>query len=54
MNSKKLEKEVTKIECMTCGWIGNDDEMEAINSDMEPGCPSCWGNDFMEVEDEEE
>lgn len=39
------------IECQTCGWTGSEDDLEAPFSDIEPGCPVCWGNDFMDVED---
>jgi len=41
-----------KVECQTCGWVGDDSKMEAQNSSLEPGCPSCGNNDFMEVENE--
>jgi hypothetical protein len=39
-----------KIECQTCGWIGNEDELIAPHSDDEPGCPSCLNNDFLDKE----
>ena len=39
-----------KIECQTCGWIGTYDDLIAPTSDLEPGCPSCLGADFLDVE----
>lgn len=42
------------LECQTCGSLVNEDEMTAPFSDMEPGCPSCGGGDFLEWEDDAE
>lgn len=39
-----------KIECMSCGWIGTDRQLESLTSAMEPGCPSCRGTNFEDVE----
>lgn len=40
---------VQMVECQQCGWLGPENAMSAMTSDMEPGCPSCYGTDFMEV-----
>ena len=40
--------------CQTCGWEGSDEELIAISSDMEPSCPDCLNNDFLDWEEEEE
>ena len=40
------------IECQTCGWTGEEEELTAPFSGSEPGCPSCGGTDFLDVEDE--
>ena len=49
-NQMQKEKP-TIIECQTCGWEGPDDVLVAPTSAMEPGCPSCYGTDFLEVEE---
>ena len=39
-----------QLECMTCGWIGEEDELECPGND-EPGCPKCFNTDFLDVEE---
>ncbi len=41
------------IECQTCTWTGEEDELIAPFSGSEPGCPHCGGTDFLDVEEEE-
>ena len=45
---------MAKIECQTCGWIGTANDLIAAWSDQEPCCPSCNGESFMDVEEEDE
>ncbi len=42
----------TMVECQTCTWEGEEDELVAPRSDLEPGCPSCGGTDFLDVDTE--
>jgi len=42
-----------KIECQNCGWVGFDYSLVCPTSASEPGCPSCGGTDFVDVEDSE-
>lgn len=51
-NGEAMEK-VKQVECQTCGWVGPYDSMAAQFSDMDPGCPVCWGTDFLDVEEDE-
>lgn len=44
----------TIIECQTCTWTGEEDELIAPFSGLEPGCPHCEGTDFLDVEEEED
>lgn len=39
------------VECRTCGWVGLDNQVIAQNSAMNPGCPGCGNDDFLDVED---
>lgn len=41
-----------EIECQRCNWIGKEEQLEAPWSDFGPGCPECWNNDFLDVEEE--
>ncbi len=43
-------KEIEKIECQTCRWIGTYNDLIAPTSDYEPSCPSCLGGDFLDNE----
>jgi len=38
------------LQCMCCGDIFPEDELEAPRSDSEPGCPCCGGTDLIEIE----
>ena len=44
------------IECQTCGWVGTEDQLEEPYglSGIEPGCPACGNNDFLDVEEKED
>ena len=41
------------IEC-PCGWSGSPEELIAEWSDIEPHCPDCWGDDFIDIDEESE
>jgi hypothetical protein len=40
-----------EVVCQTCGWEGHGTDLIARTSDMEPGCPSCENNDFLDKEE---
>ena len=40
-----------QIECQTCGWVGENKDLVAVRSDLEPGCPECGSTDFLDVEE---
>jgi len=39
------------IECVCCGWEGSDTVLVMPFSDSEASCPSCYGDDFIELDD---
>jgi len=42
--------DLTKIECQSCGWSGNPEDLIAPRSSYEPSCPECLGGDFLDKE----
>lgn len=50
LDDEAPEKEI--IECQTCFWTGTHYDLEAPRSNMEPCCPGCLGNDFLEIEED--
>jgi len=42
------------IQCVKCGWLGTDEDLEAIHSEDVPGCPECGSYDLDEPELDEE
>jgi len=43
---------VEKIECQTCGWTGNEGDLETPWSAIEPSCPECMGGNFLDIEND--
>ena len=37
------------IECQTCNWVGAEESLVMPRSDVSPSCPSCGGDNFLEI-----
>ena len=40
------------IECVCCDWQGSDTELVIPFSESEPSCPECYGDDFVDFDDQ--